>query len=113
MERRITQIRTVFRASSKIFCFKKIAQHLKTKVFNQYVLPAEKSAEKLRVAKRAMERSMLGRTLMHKKRNKWIREKTEVVDVMKEIEHRKWTWKVHIARLVNSRWARRVLSGNT
>ncbi|XP_063825274.1 uncharacterized protein LOC135074822 [Ostrinia nubilalis] len=95
--RRIGQAWAAFGANSHVLRSKKIAQHLKTKVFNQCVLPVfvygmetttltEKSAERLRVAQRAMERQMLGVSLQDHKTNEWIREKTRISDVVEEIE---------------------------
>ena len=43
------------------------------------------SANKLQVAPRAMERSMLRMNPRYKKTNEWIREQRRVVDVMKQI----------------------------
>ncbi|XP_063824649.1 uncharacterized protein LOC135074302 [Ostrinia nubilalis] len=118
--RRIGQAWAAFGANSHVLRSKKIAQHLKTKVFNQCVLPVfvngmetttltEKSAERLRVAQRAMERQMLGVSLQDHKTNEWIREKTRISDVVEEIESRKWRWAGHIARMNQDRWARKTL----
>ncbi|XP_073960723.1 uncharacterized protein [Choristoneura fumiferana] len=120
IERRIAQAWAAFGANKSVLQSRKIRQHLKTKIFNQCVLPVftygmetttltEKSAEKLRVAQRAMERSMLGITVMHRKRNEWIRRVTKVRDVVEEIERNKWRWAGHIARMNHDRWARRTL----
>lgn len=69
----------------------------------------EKSAEKLQVAQRAMERAMLGITLLDRKRNEWIRRNTKVVDVVATIDHRKWRWAGHVAHMDTERWTRRTL----
>ena len=80
------KLRTVFKSNMN--------NSLKRKVFDSCVLPVltygaetltltKASVNKLRVAQRAMERSMLGISLRDKKTNEWIRQQTRVVDVMK------------------------------
>ena len=93
---------------------------LKRKVFDSCVLPVltygaetltltKASSSKLRVAQRAMERSMLGITLRDKKTNEWIRQQTRVVDVMTRIASLKWNWAGHIARMTDDRWTKAIL----
>jgi hypothetical protein len=94
---------------------------LKTKVYEQCILPVmtygsetltltKASANKLRVAQRAMERAMLGISLRDRKRNEWIRRKTGVTDVIRKIKSLKWEWAGHIARMEDERWTKRVLN---
>lgn len=94
--------------------------NLKRKVFDSCILPVAtygmetatltvKSSNKLRVAQRAMERAMLNISLRDKIRNKEIRERTKVRDVMEEIAVKKWRWAGHIARQDSSRWTLRTL----
>ena len=67
------------------------------------------SSNKLRVAQRAMGRSMLGITLRDKHTNEWIRQQTKVVDVMTRIASLKWDWAGHIARMDDDRWTKVIL----
>ena len=94
---------------------------LKRKVFESCVLPVltygaetltitQASAQRLRVAQRAMERAMLGVSLRDKKTNEWIRQQTKVQDVMERIASLKWNWAGHIARMTDDRWTKWILS---
>src|ERR1700748_2399940 len=67
------------------------------------------SENKLRVAQRAMERSMLGISLRDKMTNQWIRQQTKVVDVMERIASLKWNWAGHILRMTDERWTKAIL----
>ena len=93
---------------------------LKRKVFEQCVLPVmtygsetltltKASANKFRVAQRAMERAMLGISLRDRHRNDWIRKKTGMTDVIHRTKSLKWQWAGHIARMNNDRWTKRIL----
>ena len=99
----------------------KMNNSLKRKVFDTCVLPVltygaetltltKASENKLRVAQRAMERSMLGITLRDKMTNQWIREQTKVVDVMERIASLKWSWAGHIARRTDDRWTHAIMN---
>ena len=98
----------------------KIPQCLKTRVFNQCVLPVITYGsetwsltagllERLRVTQRAMERAMLGVSLRDKIRNTDIRRRTRVTDIARKICKLKWQWAGHIARRTDNRWGRKVL----
>ncbi|CAG9136621.1 unnamed protein product [Plutella xylostella] len=97
---------------------KNIPQCLKTKVFNQCVLPVmtygaetwcftKGLIHKLRVAQRAMERAMLGVSLRDRIRNEEIRRRTKVTDIAKRISTLKWQWAGHVARRADDRWSRK------
>ena len=73
-------------------------QHLKTRAYDQCVLPTmtygcetwtltEAAVTKLKVAQRAMERSMVGIPLEDRKRNTWIREQTKLVDITDRVSN--------------------------
>jgi len=47
---------------------------------------------KLRRARRAMERLMKGVSLRNKKRCIWIREQSKIKDIIELIEEQKWRW---------------------
>ncbi|KAJ0184012.1 hypothetical protein K1T71_000435 [Dendrolimus kikuchii] len=97
-----------------------IPQCLKTKVFEQCVLPVlTYGAEtwtltaglvhKFQIAQRAMERAMLGVSFMDKIRNEDIRKRTKVTDIARKISKLKWQWAGHICRRTDGRWSKRVL----
>jgi hypothetical protein len=85
-----------------------IPQSLKTKVFNQCVLPVmtygaetwtltARLVHKFRVAQRAMERAMLGVSI------------TKVTDIAYRVSMLKWRWASHISRRTDNRWGKQVL----
>lgn len=93
---------------------------LKRKVFDQCVLPVltygsetltltRKSVNKIRVAQRAMERSMLRVTLRDKIPNERIRQRTGVIDAIQRITYLKWNWAGHVARMTNERWTKKIM----
>ena len=63
---------------------------------------------KLVDAQTAMERSMLNITYRDRKTNIWVREKTEVIDVIEHVRRRKWTWAGHVSRIRDNRWTLRI-----
>ena len=119
IKRRIGLAWAAFGRLSLIFK-SKMSNSLKRKVFDTCVLPVltygaetltltKASENKLRVAQRAMERSMLGITLRDKMTNQWIREQTKVIDVMERIASLKWSWAGHIARRTDNRWTKAIM----
>lgn len=91
---------------------------LKRLVFNQCVLPVltygaetwgltKLLERKLRSAQRAMERKMVGVTLRDRKRASWIREQTQVEDILAQIKRKKWRWAGHVMRRIDNRWTTR------
>ena len=91
---------------------------LKRLVFNQCVLPVltygaetwgltKLLERKLRSAQRAMERKMVGVTLRDRKRASWIREQTQVEDILAQIKRKKWRWAGHVMRRSDNRWTTR------
>ena len=97
-----------------------LPQCLKTKVYDQCVLPVITYGtetwsltmgliRKLKVTQRAMERAMLGVSLRDRIRNEDIRKRTKVTDVARRIAKLKWQWAGHIARRTDGRWGRKVL----
>lgn len=100
-----------------IFRDRKMPQCLKTKLFNQCVLPTmtygaeawtltKETVHKMRVAQRAMERAMLGISLLDRVRNTEIRRRTKVVDIGDRIAKLKWRWAGHLARFGDGRWCK-------
>ncbi|CAK1582477.1 unnamed protein product [Parnassius mnemosyne] len=96
-----------------------IPQNLKTRLYNQCVLPVMTYGtkmwsfttgrmRKLNVAQRAMERAMLGVSLRDKLRNEGIRSRTRVTDIAQPISKLKWQWAGHISRRTDNRWGRKV-----
>lgn len=99
----------------------KMNNSLKRKVFDTCVLPVltygaetltltKASENKLRVAQRAMERSMIGITLRDRMTNEWLRQQTKVTDVMERIASLKWSWAGHIARRTDGRWTKTIMN---
>lgn len=93
---------------------------LKRKVFNQCVLPVltygaetltltKKIVKKIKVAQRAMERSMLGLTLRDHITNIELRRRIKLVDAVERIAILKWNWAGHIARIQDNRWTKRII----
>lgn len=93
---------------------------LKKKVYEQCIMPVimygaetltltKKSAIKLKVAQRAMERAMLGITKKDRIPNTIIRQRTKVIDIIQLITQAKWRWAGHIARMTDNRWTKRLI----
>ncbi|CAH2266686.1 jg19836 [Pararge aegeria aegeria] len=90
----------------------KIPQCLKTKVFEQFVLPVSLAIgliRRPRVTQRAMERAMLGVSLRDQIRNEEIRRRTRVTDIAQRVAKLKWQWAGHVARRTDGRWGLKVL----
>ena len=56
-----------------------------------------------------MERSVIGVYLTDKKTNEWIRQHKKVIDIMTPIASLKWNWAVHIARMSDDSWTKRIV----
>ena len=98
----------------------KIPQCLKTKVFEQCVLPVMTYGSetwsltagfirRLRVTQRAMERAMLGVSLRDRIRNEEIRRRTKITDIAQRVAELKWQWAGHVVRTADGRWGPKVL----
>ena len=96
----------------------KMPMCLKRKIMNTVILPAmtygaetwsltKLQKEKLAVAQRSMERSMLNITRRDKIRNDVIRSKTQLKDIIETAQNLKGQWAGHIARMNNDRWAKK------
>ncbi|MEE4247402.1 MAG: reverse transcriptase domain-containing protein [Kangiellaceae bacterium] len=88
---------------------------LKKKIMDSVILPAmtygaetwsltKHQREKLAVAQRSMERSMLNITLKDRIRKEVIRSKTQLTDITEKAQQMKGQWAGHLARMDNSRW---------
>jgi hypothetical protein len=64
---------------------------------------------RLNVTQRAMERAMLGVSLLDRIRNDKIRKVIKVTDIARRIADLKWQWAGHIARRTDGRWGGKVL----
>lgn len=117
--RRIQLGWAAFRKLRQVFS-SPIPQCLKSKVFDQCVLPVMTyGAEtwtltaglvhQFKVAQRAMERAMLGVSLRDRIRNDVIRQRSGVTDIAHRISKLKWQWAGHISRRTDGRWSRKVL----
>ena len=116
MKRRIQLSWSAFNKLSEVFK-SKLPLCLKRKTFNQCILPvltyacetwtmSQKMIKKFQTTQRKMERIMLGITLKDKKRNTWIREQTQLEDIVTFIKRSKWRWAGHLARREDGRWTR-------
>ncbi|CAG9835439.1 unnamed protein product [Diabrotica balteata] len=121
IKRRVRLAWAAFGKLSYILKNKRYPQHLKTKVYNQCVLPVltygsqtwtftKANMDKIIKTQRAMERQMLHIRLMDKKRNEWIREKTKVRDVRQEVAKLKWRFAGHNIRQKEDRWNKILIS---
>ncbi|KAJ8706628.1 hypothetical protein PYW07_012706 [Mythimna separata] len=119
INRRIRLGWTAFRKLHGIFS-SNLPQCLKTKVYDQCVLPVMTYGSetwsltmglirRLKVTQRGMERAMLGVSLRDHMRNEDIRKRTKVTDIARSIAKLKWQWAGHIARRTDGRWGRKVL----
>ena len=90
---------------------------LKRKILDSVILPTltygaetwsltRRQAEKLAVAQRSMERSILNVTRRDKIRNEIIRGRTKVRDVIETTIEKKSRWAGHVARMRSERWAK-------
>ena len=99
----------------EILTDKELPMSLRRKTLDQCILPkltyscetwafTKQNLKKVRTAQRAMERKMLGLTLLDKVSCKKIREKTGVKDVLEFVLEMKWRWAGHIGRMSDNRW---------
>ena len=98
----------------------KIPMCLKRKVYDSCILPSmtygcetwkinTRTEKILRIAQRAMERSMLKITIRDRKSSLWIRKQTKIKDIIKYIKQQKRRWAGHIARRKDNRWSKRIM----
>jgi hypothetical protein len=102
-----------------ILCDKKIPLSLRSRMYNQCVLPTmtygaeawsttKETEQMLITTQRAMERQMLHISLRDKIRHSEIRKKTKVKDILEKIKEAKWRWAGHVARRQDNRWTKRI-----
>ena len=86
-----------------------IPQHLKTRVYNQCVLPVltygcetwiltKKTIQTIAVNQRHMERKMIGVRLIDRMTNTELRNRTKIEDAVTRIKSLKFQWAGHVAR---------------
>ena len=73
----------------------------------------KQAQNKLAAAQTKMERSMLNITYKDRKTNIWVRERTNVIDIIYTVWKMKWSWAGHINRLKVDRWTSRVTTCET
>lgn len=97
----------------------KLPIKLKKKVLDSCVLPCltygcqtwcltEKTANKISICQRTMERSILNLKLSDKVKNTEIRKRTQVTDAIIHVRKLKWKWAGHLSRYEDGRWTKRV-----
>ena len=64
----------------------------------------KQAQNKLAATQTKMERSMLNITYKDRKTNTWVRERTEVIDIISNARKLKLSWAGHINRLKHDRW---------
>ena len=120
IRRRIRLSWAAFGKLSFILKNKKYPQYLKSKIFNQRILPVmpygaqvwtltKSNMDRIAIAQRSMERQMLHIRLTDKKKNEWIRAKTKVADVRTEAAKLKWQFAGHNARQLDNRWNKQII----
>ena len=65
--------------------------------------------ERLRVTQRSMERAMVGTSRRDRKTNVWLRQQTDVEDIVCRMKKLKWQWAGHIARSTDNHWTKIVM----
>ena len=68
----------------------------------------KQAQNKLAAAQTKMERSMLNITYKDRRTNIWVRERTQLIDIIYTVRKMKWSWARHINRLKDDRWTSRV-----
>ena len=56
---------------------------------------------------------MFNITYRDRKTNIWVREKTQVTDVIEQVRRRKWTWAGHVRKIRDNRWTLDITSCKT
>ena len=118
IKRRITAGWTAFAMHRDIFKGN-IGTCLKRQVYNSCVLPAMtygaetwtltiQEKNNLAAAQIKMKRSLLNITYRERKTNIWVKEKTQVTNVIEKPRRRKWTWEGHISRNQVNLWTLRI-----
>ena len=64
----------------------------------------KQAQNKLAAAQTKMERSMLNIAYKDRKTNIWVRETTNVIDIIKTVRKMKWSWAGHINSLKDDQW---------
>ena len=72
----------------------------------------KQAQNKLAVAPTKMERSMLNITYKDRRTDIWVRERTEVIDIISNVRKMKWSWAGNINPLKDDRWTSRVTTGD-
>ena len=121
LKRRIRLAWVAFGKLSFILRNKKYPQYLKTRVYDQCVLPVltygsqvwtftKANMDKIAKTQRSMERQMLGIKLSDRKRIEWIRERTKVRDARVEVAGLKWRYAGHNVRVRDERWNKVIIT---
>lgn len=96
-----------------------IPLELRSKVYNQFILPVltygaqtwaltKANVDKCVKTQRAMERQMLNIKLIDRKKIQWIRQKTKVIDIAKQVASLKWRFCDHTMRQKDNRWNKKI-----
>ena len=115
--RRISAGWCSFNKAKHLLKSRRIPMVLKKRYFHQCVLPAmlygcetwgltKLEENRLAVAQRRMERTMLNVKLIDRHSREWLRERTQLNDVVQLARKRKWNYLPKILSLPEERWSR-------
>ena len=118
IQRRITAGWTTFAKHRDIFKGN-IGTCLKRQVYNSCKLPVmtygtetwaltTHAKNKLAAALTKMESSMLNVIYRDRKTNIWVRDNTNVTDVIEQVRSLKWTWAGYVCRIQDDRWTQSI-----
>uniref|UniRef100_A0A914QT94 Reverse transcriptase domain-containing protein n=1 Tax=Panagrolaimus davidi TaxID=227884 RepID=A0A914QT94_9BILA len=119
ISRRICSGWNAFNKAKKLLISRRIPAYLKRKYFNQCIFPAmlygcetwclTKTEEtRLAVAQRKIERRMLNVRLLDQHSREWLRERTQLKDIVQAARERKWNYLRKLMLLPDDRWNRKL-----
>ena len=118
MKKRIEQGWSAFCKLDNIMRDKNVPMRLKSKAFNECILPVmtygsetwslNTQLEKVVPTQRKIERIMVRVTLKDRKSTNWIRKQNGVTGIIRNIRESKHLWAGHVARRSDNRWTIRV-----
>ena len=117
LTRRITSGWNFFKKAKNLLISRRIPAHLKKQYIHQCVFPAMlygaetwaltlAEEKRLGVAQRRMERRMLNVRLIERHSNDWLRERTQLDDLIQLSRKRKWNYLQKLMLFPNDRWNR-------
>lgn len=119
LQRRIQSGWAAFKRYEDFLVKRTVPMYLKKRLFHTCIQPAmlyaaeswtmsKKDYDKLAVAQRKMERRIVGVSLLDRRTNEWLRNRTKLKDLREEAVKIKWKWARRIAMMEQSRWAKKI-----